>query len=168
MRTPAQQAASRANGARSRGPITAAGKRVSSLNALRPGLLARAVLLENESRAGFDEIFHDYVKQFAPRNRVEMDAVEQMCAATWRIRRLWSMARKAHELELASQNSPDELERLVTGYDSLARNRPHFLNLERYEARLDMMIQRTTNRILALRKSGILDKPGQLVEIKPK
>lgn len=168
MRTPAQQAASRANGARSRGPTTAAGKLRSSLNAVSHGLLSRATVLENESRAGFEEVFRDHIAHLAPRNSIELGAIEEMCSAAWRLRRLWSMERKALELELAAHDSPDQLERLVTAFDSLARNRPHFLLLHRYETRLHNIIQRSMNRILALRKSGILNEPGEVVEITTK
>jgi hypothetical protein len=44
---------SRANGALSRGPVTESGKQISSQNARRHALLARIVLLENESPDGF-------------------------------------------------------------------------------------------------------------------
>lgn len=45
---------SRANGARPRGPTTPAGKQASSLNAIRHGILAKCVVLTNESRENFD------------------------------------------------------------------------------------------------------------------
>jgi hypothetical protein len=165
MRTPAQQAASRANGARSRGPVTPEGKRRASRNALSHGLLARAVVLHNESRAGFDRMLRDYVRRLAPRDALEQCAVEEMCAAAWRIRRLWSIERKVLDLEIAAQDSADQLERIVNAFDSLARNRPHLLLLHRYETRLHNIVRRSLARILALRKSGVPDEPGQLVEI---
>ena len=51
MPTDKQKAASRANGARSRGPKTPEGKARSARNSLNHGLLARAILLEGESHA---------------------------------------------------------------------------------------------------------------------
>ncbi len=159
MTTPAQQAASRSNGARSRGPKTAAGKSRSSRNALRHGLLAKTTVLENESREGFEELLRQHIRRIAPRDAVEHSALEEMCSAAWRIRRLWSMERKALDLEIAAQSSPDELERIVNAFDSLARNRPHFLLFHRYETRLHNIIQRSLARIMALRKIGVPNEP---------
>jgi len=166
MRTPAQQAAARANGARSRGAISPEGKRRSSRNALRHGLLAKTTVLENESRAGFEDMLRQYFQRFAPRDTVEQGAIEEMCSAAWRIRRLWAMERKAIDLELAGQTSPDELERIVNAFDALARNRPHFLLFHRYETRLHNIIQRSLARILTLRKHGVPNEPTELDENK--
>ena len=149
MRTPAQQAASRANAARSTGPRTAAGKRRSAMNALRHGLLARATVLENESRRGFDEMLRQYIKYFAPRDAAQESAVEQMCSAVWRRRRLWSLEREALNLEIAGQSSPGELERIANGFDPPTRNRPQFLLLSRYETSIDNTFQRSLARLLA-------------------
>ena len=44
-----QSAASRANGARSRGPVTPQGKRNSSRNGIRHGLLSKTITLQGES-----------------------------------------------------------------------------------------------------------------------
>lgn len=158
--TPAQQAASRANGARSRGPVTPQGKRRSSQNSRRHGLLANTVVLDNESRAGFLKSFREHLQCIGPRDYIELDAVEQMCSASWRLRRLWMMERKALDLELEAHRSPDEPERLVRAFDSLACNRPHFLLLHRYETRLHNIIQRSLTRTLMRRRSGMPGEPG--------
>ena len=51
-----QTLASRANGARSLGPATPQGKRRSSQNATTHGLLARCIVMENESTAAFEAL----------------------------------------------------------------------------------------------------------------
>ena len=50
-RTPAQREQSRRNGARSRGPVTAEGKRRSSRNSLKHGLLARRLRPSGDTSA---------------------------------------------------------------------------------------------------------------------
>jgi hypothetical protein len=56
MRTERQIQASRANGARSRGPVTAEGKRNSSRNAVKHGWLAETIVLKSELSDRFLEI----------------------------------------------------------------------------------------------------------------
>ena len=119
------------------------------MNALRHGLLARAAVLENESRRGFDEMLRHYIQHFAPRDAAQASAVEQMCSAVWRRRRLWSLEREALNLEIAGQSSPGELERIANGFDPPTRNRPQFLLLSRYETSIDNTFQRSLARLLA-------------------
>jgi hypothetical protein len=56
MASEKQKAASRANGARSRGPVTPEGRLRSSRNNIERGMLARTVVLDGESRPRFDAL----------------------------------------------------------------------------------------------------------------
>ncbi len=161
MRTPAQQAASRANGARSRGPKTPEGKRRSSLNRISHGLLAKTTVLQKESRAGFERFLRQHVEKFAPRDPVEYAAVEELCSAEWRLRRLWSMERKAVDLELAAQSSSDDLECIVQAYNSMVRKHPHFQFFQRYENRLAYLARQALHRLMALQKQETTFEPKE-------
>jgi len=79
--------AARANGAKSRGPATSEGRAKSSRNSLRHGLSAKSVLLPAESREQFHLLLDAHIQQFHPANPVEMDLVEAMAVARWRLRR---------------------------------------------------------------------------------
>ena len=153
MRTPTQQAASRANGAHSRGPKTDEGKRRSAAKPFSNDLLAKATVLKNESRQAFHEMVREHMLCIAPRNAVEQDAVEEICSATWRLYRLRAIERKAIDLELATQSSPDDLECLLRACGALAGRNPHIL-LQRHETRLQNIIRRSLARIDALRRIG--------------
>src|SRR5262249_22957893 len=83
--------AARANGARSRGPKTPEGKKISSQNAVKHGLLSQWVVLRDESAEGFDSLLSSYTERLRPRDNVEAKIVEEMCMAAWRIRRAWAM-----------------------------------------------------------------------------
>ncbi len=152
MRTPAQIEASRRNGAQSRGPVTPQGKAVSSLNATRHGLLARSVLLGGEDPALFRSLLEDLVRRYRPADNVELGYVEQIAAASWRLRR-------AELLETAVLNR-----RIRVPIDDpmLARLAEHTRDLEllhRHQERLARAGQRAVNALLRLRKHCPLPDP---------
>ena len=84
----------RANGAKSRGPVTPEGRARSSQNAVRHGLTAQSanlppanVVLTTESREDFQSLLDSYLHQFAPQTGVETELVHAMAVARWRLRR---------------------------------------------------------------------------------
>jgi hypothetical protein len=91
MRTDAQINASRANGSLSRGPKTEEGRRKVAFNALRHGLTAKTVVLCNESRERFQEMFDHLVDVLEPADELEFGFVEEAAAARWRLRRIWGV-----------------------------------------------------------------------------
>jgi len=151
MRTPAQQAASRANGARSRGPNTQEANSRTSMDAHSLRLLTKITVIKNESRKGFHELVRQHMLRIAPRDAVEQTAVEEICSATWRLHRLRAIERKTIDLELATQSSSDDLERLARACGALAGKNPHLL-FQRHETRLQNIIRRSLNRIETLRR----------------
>jgi len=93
-RTPRQVAASRLNGARSRGPVTESGKRRSSGHNTRHGLLARTLLLDGESRGRFDALLRILNDALQPESPLEHLLVGKMAAAHWRQLRIWNLERE--------------------------------------------------------------------------
>ena len=91
MSTPAQAAASRANGSLSQGPVTQEGKVASSQNAVRHGLRSAAVLIPGEDPAELDRHVAAYVHRFKPADQPERDLVEAMAGARWRLKRLGAL-----------------------------------------------------------------------------
>jgi hypothetical protein len=98
-RTPAQVAAARRNGARSRGPATPEGKARSRLNALKHGMRAeRLPVLAGEDMEGADAFFARVRADIAPSGEVELGVAEAVAAAWWR-------AQRADRLEAALLNA---------------------------------------------------------------
>src|SRR5580658_9489984 len=108
--SPLQIAAARANGAKSRGPITAPGKRASaansanstgpvtpegiarsSRNATRHGLLSDSMVLDGESDARFCALLNTLENELQPAPGIESIQTEVMAVAHWRRMRLWSL-----------------------------------------------------------------------------
>jgi len=79
-RTEAQQAAARANGAKSRGPKSDAAKANYSRNNLRHGLSANCLLLPSESKERFNQLADSLIAEFAPKTAVETILVKRICA----------------------------------------------------------------------------------------
>jgi hypothetical protein len=111
---------SRANAARSRGPITAEGQERSSANAIRHALLARCVVLENESGPCLDDLVTQHTQRFAPADGVEFGMIEEMAAAYWRMRRAWAIENRLMEKALHHQPPGDEAARIADAFAELA------------------------------------------------
>ncbi len=148
----ARQASSRVNGSLSRGPKTKEGKSRSSINALTHGLTAKTASLKQQNCKAFQEMLHQYNQSIAPRDAVEQAAVEEICAAAWRLHSVWTIERNAVDLELAAQASPGDLDHLARSYRALVRKQPHFRIIKRYEVRFQNIIKRSLASILTLRQ----------------
>jgi hypothetical protein len=133
--------ASRANAALSRGPITPEGKARSSANAIRHGLLAKCIVLENESGPGFDDLVAQHIERFAPADGVEFGIVEELAAAHWRMCRAWAIENRLMEKAIRNQPPGDEAARIAAAFSELAAT-PVLNLLHRYEAHLHRIYQR--------------------------
>ncbi len=144
---------SKANGARSKGPSTPAGKQRSSLNALRHGLCAKCIVLDHESRENFLTLLQQHVDRFQPANEVEFGMIEEMCAAYWRQRRAWSIETALLDKHIALQPDGANADRMATAFDTLAAA-PTLPLLHRYETRQHLMYQRALRTFIMLRCRG--------------
>jgi len=162
MRLPKHVIASRKNGARSRGPKTEEGKRLSSLNAIRHGLLSKGIVLKNESETVFSELLAQHLGKLAPADDVEHCAVEEMAASVWRLRRLWAIEKQLFDSGLDKRSETTETERIAATFSDLAA-RPELHLLDRYETKLHRMYQRSLHNLLILRELGSpdLDSPPE-------
>ena len=157
---------SRANGARSHGPVTAEGKQRSSQNALRHGLLAGQVLLEGESREAFEENLTDLVQRFQPADEVAYSFIEEMAVCHWRIRRTWAI--EAHMLQKQVdltdlQPGDDGIGCLTDAFETYAAS-PALAVIHRYETRLHRMYRRALKNLLLLRTLELPKEPNPISE----
>ena len=146
--------ASRINGAKSRGPVTPAGKARSSRNAITHGLTARDLCLSTEDEAKFNVLQAAYFDKFQPQDQVEADLINEMVAAKWRQQRLWNIETadldfgigSARE-QTAGANVPPAL---LTALAANEDNKPLEL-YARYEARLSCIYNRALRNLRELR-----------------
>ncbi len=91
QRSAAQIAASRANGAKSKGPKTEEGKRIAALNSRRHGLLAASTVIDGEEQTSFMMLSESLIELFQPADEHEANLVETMLTSMWRRTRALSM-----------------------------------------------------------------------------
>src|SRR5262249_38872262 len=117
----------RINGAKSRGPKTPEGRAISSMNAVKHGLNARTILLQNEDSAEFTDLLNGYFDYLQPRNQIETDLVADLVSARWRLRRTWRFQTAMLDVEMDAQ-APD-FEKRFEKYDEEMRGAAAFTNL---------------------------------------
>ncbi len=87
QRSEAQRQASRANGAKSKGPKSPEGKAVSKFNGLKHGLRAEHVILPGEDPAAFEAERQAWFHDWNPPSHTRAVLVERAAIASWRLRR---------------------------------------------------------------------------------
>jgi len=146
MTTEKQKSASRANGAKSRGPVTSQGKLNSSKNSIHHGLLARTVVLDSESKDRFHELIKAFSSTYNPQTPVETVLVQKMAVAHWRLLRLWSHQKAAFAMELreqpASLAAEDAPTRDSMAFGTLGGKSPAASTMDRYEITYDRQFAR--------------------------
>jgi len=98
MTSEKQIAANRQNAQRSSGPKTPAGKRRSSLNALKLGGFAKSTLLPSEDKAEFSAFARGIYADWAPLGTTERILVEMIISTLWRHRRLQTVEGGLYEM----------------------------------------------------------------------
>ena len=84
----AKLAANRANAQLSSGPRTAAGKAVSSMNAVKTGLTGRTVLLPSDDAEAYRQHLAAYENEFKPVGLRECELVQSLADIQWRLQRI--------------------------------------------------------------------------------
>ena len=107
MASTLQSAAARINGAQSQGPVTPAGKAVSSQNSLRHGMCSKQVVLPGEDPEEFQRHRAAYLQHYRPLTQPERDQVEIIASSCWRLKRIM-----AFEAALLGAEETDPLKAL--------------------------------------------------------
>jgi hypothetical protein len=140
----------RRNGAMAAGAKSPEGIKQSSMNAMSHGLTAKALVLTNESQAAFDKLRLEYVNRFQPQDGVEMDLVDDMVGARWRLRRITIMQTAAFDLQMDKDEEEikkrfqqiDQPTRLFVAFGNLSNNEKSLQLLMRYETTYSRMYDR--------------------------
>lgn len=85
MATEKQIEANRLNAQTSTGPKSPAGKATVSMNSLRHGMRARAVVLRDENEGRFHLLCDELEAEWQPQTNTEMALLEKMAIAQWKL-----------------------------------------------------------------------------------
>ncbi len=181
-RSAAQIAASRANGAKSKGPVTEEGKARAAKNAYRHGLLADLTVMETERTEAFMKLSSYLLETFQPADEHECNLVDTMMIAIWRRTRALGMetaglsaiirkelARPVAHPGPAVPGLVVEIGTHTLAFNALVNNpnERHVLDLlHRYEVRHTRAYDRALKSLLAYRKENQTN-PSALAEIDP-
>jgi hypothetical protein len=159
MRTQAQSDASRANGAKSRGPVSREGKAASSKNATKHGLLSQTLIVKGESAERFEGHLAALVAEFEPETETEMALVEKLAAARWRQLSAWGLetAGISDEIDRYIERNPETLHhppavRAFRAMKELSDSSGFLAALHRYDVRFDRAYFRALRELQALQK----------------
>ncbi len=156
MRTERQIEASRANGARSRGPVTPEGKYNSSRNAFKHGLLADTVVLKSELEHRFLELLDDLMEELQPETSIEYSLVETMAAARWRQLRIRGMETAGMNYQIRNQagsfgRGEDKATCASIAFRTLSDDSRSLDLINRYDSRYERQYHRAHRRLLEMR-----------------
>ncbi len=146
--------ASRANGARSQGPVTPAGKQASSKNSCKHGLLSKEIVLEGESQEEFDELLASYLEEHQPETPTERDLIQSMAVARWRQQRIWTLetAGLNHQMRHPKyREAEDYPTQQFIAFRTLTDDTRTLELFSRYEARYDRQFRMSLATFLSLR-----------------
>jgi hypothetical protein len=130
------------------GPRTAQGKKRSTLNAIKHGLLSKTGLLQDESRVEYDVLLDGLLEDFQPQGKLETVLVESLATVLWRKRRLlqaetaeiekvqflnidFVLQNKAGDLEYARLGGSSDVKHEQTNLPNLLRDAIEILYMHR-------------------------------------
>ncbi len=137
-RSAAQAEASRRNGAKSKGPVTDAGKARSARNATRHGLRSRTVILTTaEDRAAHARLAEAVTERYRPEGALEEHWVARLVEALWRQSRLEIIESRV-------------LEAMILGEEAVGL--PSLATVSRYRARISRDLAEAQRQLETLRE----------------
>jgi hypothetical protein len=116
-------------------------------------------VLATENQADRDALFDEYNKMFCPVNLPELELVEQIVSARWRLRRLHSMETEIFDMRIEEhgmfnkerheKRTPKRKE--AVAFQSLANTTQTLTQLSSYESRLERSYERAVANLNKLR-----------------
>ncbi len=164
--TPEGKRISAANAAHSTGPVTPEGKARVSQNAVKHGILARSVVLPGECPRNFEKSLAAFRDELRPRTYIENELVEVMAAAHWRRKRAWCVEKEriTHAVEArqvedtATENSDSPSRQTALAFSELSTGPGNLKSIRRYEVTWSREFLRHLSLYESRRRDDVLTK----------
>jgi hypothetical protein len=162
-----QMEANRRNAQQSTGPRSEAGKKISSLNALRHGLTARVVVLPSEDLAAYGKFSEEFLASLAPETFPERQCAQTIIDTQWRLNRVRSLEEGMLAL---GHNSPagqldyghPEIHAALTAAAVFLEHSQAFVNLSMHEQRLHRILTAATKTLDDMKAKRIAARQADL------
>jgi hypothetical protein len=162
-----QMEANRRNAQKSTGPRTEAGKKISSLNAMRHGLSSRVVVLPSEDLDAYQKFSTDYLVSLAPETFPESQCAQTIIDTQWRLNRVRSI--EEGMLALGHQTPAGDLDwghpqihAAMTASAVFLENSQAFVNLSMHEQRLYRILTAATKSLEEMKTKRIAARQAAL------
>jgi hypothetical protein len=158
MATPNRIDINRANAQHSTGPKTEAGKKQSSLNALRHGLTGQIVVMPTEDLQIYQQHLKSFTDELNPKGVIEANLVQALADTSWRLNRVAALetnlltsgiAHGSNPLTGADQQVQDAMS-IVAALESQSKA---LSNLSLHSQRLSRQFERTVAQLRDLQQT---------------
>jgi len=155
-----QLEANRRNAQQSTGPRTEAGKRTSSLNALRHGLTSRIVVLPTEDLTAYKTFSEEFLADLAPETFSERQCAQTIIDTQWRLNRVRTIEDGMLGLghfgpETQIDPGHPEIHAALTAAAVYRGHSQAFVNLSMHEQRLHRILRDATKSLEEMKTKRI-------------
>jgi hypothetical protein len=141
----------RANAQHSTGPKTEAGKKQSSLNALRHGLTGQIVVMPSEDLQAYQLHLNSFTDEYHPKGATEAHLVQALADASWRLNRVAAL--ETNLLMLGITRECDAIAGALAVASALESQSKALSNLSMHSQRLSRQFERTVAQLRDLQKT---------------
>jgi hypothetical protein len=161
MSRPHRVEINRANSQHATGPKTHAGKKKSSLNALRHGLTGQIVVMPSEDLEAYRSHLKSFNDEYTPEGATEAHLVQALADASWRLNRVAAL--ETNLLSLAAVGEP--LVDAMAIAASLESQSKALANLSMHSQRLSHQFERTVAQLRDLQKTRLTQEKQELDDL---
>jgi hypothetical protein len=141
----------RANSQYSTGPKTDAGKKQSSLNALRHGLTGQIVVMPTEDLQAYQLHLKSFTDEYQPKGATEAHLVQALADASWRLNRVAAL--ETNVLTLGIAGNADPIQGALAIAAALESQFKALSNLSMHSQRLSRQFERTVAQLRELQQT---------------